>query len=366
MRFRNWLSLPLLGLVAATAEEVEGLKLSFWEKSVNLRGAFGYKDNLLLSNIKQEGSGFWLSGLDFSLLRASLDGGPQVTVFASAEDRRYFGSDDLDKEQLVLGQAKITQQLAGVWSIAGLAQYLYADQVFDASATEQLFETLPVKSHNIQLAPILTRNLPWNSELELKLTAERQLFNKPLDDYWEFGPELTYTKKYGNRSTASLSYTYDHRLYDTRNALRLDRVPLLDIPLRFDQHEFEFMVNHSWDQDRHWRIRFRALFERNEDSGAGFYDYNRYRLMQRFGYWGKDWQASVEGKVLHYDYDDQPVLGSSNVRRIWEYVFTFHLEKTVWKNLKVFADNEYEVVNSNYRLEEYTVNTVSAGVDWEF
>jgi hypothetical protein len=358
----------LVALASLYAEEddLEDLKLSFWEKSVNLRGALGYKDNVLLSNLNREGSGFWLSGLDFSLLRASLDGGPQVTVFASGEDRRYFSSEEIRKEQLVLSQAKVTQEFAENWAVGGIAQYLYADQVFDASATEELFETLPVKSHNMQVAPIVTRELPWNSELELRLNGERQFFNEPLDDYWEIGTELTYTKKYGNRSTISFSYTYDHRLYDTRNALDLDREPIENIPLRFDQHELELTLNHSWDKERHWRSRFRVLFEINQDNGPGFYDYYRYRVMKRFGYWGKDWQATIEGKVLHYDYQEQPVPGSAEVREIWEYVLALHGEKTIWKKLKVFADNEFEVVNSNYGVEEYTVNTVMVGVDWEF
>jgi hypothetical protein len=371
MRLRKSVIWPFTALAAvlsirAADELEEEFKLSFWEKSVNLRGAVGYKDNVLLSNVKPEGSGFWLTGLDFSLIRAALDGGPQVTLFASGEDRRYFAAEEIRKEQLVLAQGKITQEIFGNWSIGGLVQYLYADQVFDASATEQLFETLPVKGHNMQIAPILTRKLPWNSEVEVKFAGERQLFNKPLDDYWELGPELTFTKKYGNRSTIALAYTYDHRLYDTRHALGLDRFPLNDIPLRFDQHEFEFTLNHSWDKDRHWRTRTRLLFELNQDNGVGFYDYRRYRAMQRFGYWGKDWQAAIEGKVLFYDYERQPVFDGVDIRQVWEYSLTLHGEKTIWKKVKIFADYEYETVHSNYRLEEYSVNMVMAGVDWEF
>jgi hypothetical protein len=347
-------------------EESDELKLSLWDRSINLRGALGYKDNLLLSDLQREGSAFWLSGVDFSLLRAGLDEGPSITLFASAEDRRYFSSNEIEKEQLVLSQAKINQQVSDNWSVGAIAQYLYADQVFDASATEQLLETLPVKSHNVQVGPILTRTFPWNSELELKLTGERQLFNEPLDDYWEMGTQLMFTKKYGNRSSASLSYTYDHRLYDTRNALELNRQPIPETKLRFDQHEFEFTLNHSWDEERHWRSRVRALFEINQDNGVGFYDYYRYRIINRFGYYGKDWQATLEGKILHYNYQKQPVLGTTRVRQVWEYIGAVHVEKIIWRNLKLFADAEFETVHSNYELEEYKVKTVLAGVDWEF
>ncbi len=343
----------------------DDLKLSYWDKSVNFRGALGYKDNVLLSDVKRVRSAFWLSALDFSLFRAPLDGGPSVTIFASGEDRRYFSSAQVTHEDVVLSQARVTQELSPNWSVGALAQYLYADQVFDASVAEQIFETLPVKSHNLQFAPIVTRVLPWNSELEFKFTGERQLFNAPLDNFWEYGPELTFTKKYGNRSSAAFSYRYEHRLYDTRLALDLQRQEIPNAPLRFDQHEFEFTLNHSWDQARHWRSRLRLLYGMNADNGVGFYEYGRYRLMNRFGYYRKTWQVTAEGKVLYYDYDKQPVLNGKDVRQLWEYVAGIHAEKFIWKKLKIFADFEYETVSSNFRFEQYNVDTMMGGVDWE-
>ncbi|HTG45679.1 MAG TPA: hypothetical protein VK633_14245 [Verrucomicrobiae bacterium] len=362
---------PILLLAAALpglgrADEVGDLKLSLWERTVNLRGAFGYKDNVLLSHTQREASPFWQSALDFSLIRAALDDGPSVTFFLTGEDRRYFSSSEVEKEQLILSQAKFTQEISSEWALGGLAQYLYADQVFDASATEQFIQALKVKSHNIQFAPFVTRSLPGKMELELKFTGERQLFNEPLDDYWEIGPQLTWTKQYGHRSSAALSYTYDDRRYDTRRQLDLAFQPVENSSLRFDQHEFEGVINHSWDARRRWRSRARFLFEVNQDNGSGYYDYYRYRFSQRFGYYSKSWQATVEGKVLHYDYQRQPVPGTAELRQVWEYVAGLHLEKTIWNQLKIFADTEHEIVKSNYQVEEYWVNTLMGGVDWEF
>src|SRR5204863_1810477 len=124
--------------------------------------------------------------------------------------------------------------------------------------------------------------------------------------------------KYGNRSSVALSYRYEHRLYDTRHALDLDRQPIEDVPLRFNQHEFELTMSHSFDQARHWRNRLRLLFGINEDNGVGFYDYHRYRLIDRFGYYGKEWQATIEGKILYYDYLKQPNFGETAVRQMWD------------------------------------------------
>jgi hypothetical protein len=352
---------------AARAEEDEPkLDVALWDKSVTLRGALGYKDNVLLSSTQEDGSAFWQSALDVTLLRLSLDQGPNVTFFLSGEDRRYFSAEQIHKEQLLLTHLKLEQPFLEDWTASAALQYMYADQVYDASATEQILTTMPVKSHNIQVAPGIKRSLPGNSELELKLTAERQYFNEPLDDYWEFGPQLIYTKKYGHRSEATASYTLDHRNYDTRRELDLDFQEVPDTSLEYIQHEFELGVNHAWDEKRHWRSRARLLFEINDDGGTGFYDYYRYRLSKRIGYFADTWEATLEGKILHYDYRKQPVFGGTEVRSTWEYVIAAQGRKTIWKTLGLFADFEHEISDSNSALEEYTVTTIMGGVDWEF
>ena len=354
-------------LLAQEEQEPElALDLAIWDKSVTLRGALGYKDNVLLSSAQPEGSAFWQTTIDLTLLRASLESGPNFTFFLSAEDRRYFSAEDLEKEQLVLGQAKIEQPFLSDWVASATAQYLYIDQVYDASSTEQILETLPVQGHNLQFSPAIKRSLPWNTELELDFTVERQFFEEPLDDYWEVGPQLTFTKKYGHSSEASVSYTLDHRSYDERTERDLNFDPVPGSPLEYLQHEFELSLYHSWDANRRWRSRFRGLVEINEDGGTGFYDYTRYRLSKRFGYYGVDWQATLEGKILHYDYVKQPVFEGDEVRSTWEYVVNAHIEKSLWKKLTIFADTEYEMAKSNYALEEYNVLTIMGGVDWEF
>jgi hypothetical protein len=354
-------------LSAARAEdEIDVPSLSFWDKTLDVRGALGYKDNVLLSKSDRQGSAFWLSGLDVTLLRASLDDSPTLTFFVSGEDRRYFSSESVDKEQLLLSQARLSKNINDNLTFGLLGQYVYADQVFDASSTEAVPEILPVKSQNIQAAVSISRDLPWNSKLEASFTGERQIFQDPLDSYWEAGPTLTWSKRYENHSDASLSYAFDYRDYDTRNAITLAFELVPGSALAFDQHKLEFALDHSWDAARHWRNRTKFLFEINQDNSTGFYDYNRYRFAERFGYFATNWQATIEGKLLHYDYARQPVFGTSDIRSTWEYVLAFHAERTVWKKLKIFVEGEVDRADSNYAIEQYSANTVMSGFDWEF
>lgn len=341
--------------------------LALWDKSINLRGALGYKDNVLLSPAQEQPSAFWLTAFDFMLLRASLDPADATfTFFVSGEDRRYLASIDVEKEQQLLTQTKWEKPFLTDWKGGGLVQYVYADQVFDASATEELLETLPIKSHNFQAAPLLTRELPGHSELQLRFNLERQYFNEPLDDYWEIGPQATFRKIYGHKSEWLVGYTWDHRSYDERHQFGLDAQSIDGTSLRFEQHEFETSITHAWDQARHWRSRLRVLFELNDDNGPGYYDYRRHRWSKRIGYYGDDWEVTAEGRILYYDYLRQPVSPGGEVRQVWEYVLAMRAEKLLWKKIRGFAESEHERVHSNYRLEEYTVNTILGGVDWEF
>jgi len=348
------------------AEDADEIDTTIWDKSINLRGAIGYKDNVILSRNNREGSAFWQTEAEVMAFRIDAEQGLTLTLFASGEDRRYFSADSIDHEQSLVTQAKVDWDFKPDWQTGLSLTYSYLNAVFDASATEDIFETLLVKSHRISLAPYISRDLPWNSTLEFQFNIERQFFNEPLDDYWEYSPQVSWKKRYGNRSDVTLSYTLHDRPYDTREALTLQFERIPNTTVEYLQHELESTWNHSWDTNRYWRTRTRLGVVFNQDNGDGFFDYTRYRFSERFGYYRKKWQAVIEGKVLYYDYARQVVFGTSDVRQFWEYVVGVRAERNLLRKLKVFLESEHEWLNSNVPIDEYQVNTVMTGVDWEF
>lgn len=358
--------LILLGARAGWGEPSPAVRETIWDKSLTLRGSLGYKDNPLLTQARAEGSGFWQSSADLSLFNAGPGRSSFFSFYLSAEDRRYFSAPRIGGEQLVLSQMKFEVPFAERWKWGAVVQYVYANQVMDASSTEELLRTLQVRSHNLQWSPLVSRQLPWQWKIEARFHIERQWFNEPLDDYWELTPQVVLSRPYGHRSELSLSYQADQRAYDTRGQIGRDRRSLPGSSLRFEQHETELALNHVWDQARRWRTRSRFLFEVNQDNGPGYYDYRRYRWAQRFGYYTKNWQATVEGKVLHHAYEWQPVPGRDEPRQNWDYSLGVQFEKTLWRSLRLVAESEHETVHSNYELEEYVANTITAGLEWEF
>src|SRR5690606_28511475 len=151
------------------------------------------------------------------------------------------------------------------WKGGTELEYFYLDQVVDVSATENIFRSLPVRSHSIVAAPYVSRELPWQSLLKLEMKVARQYYNEPLDDYWEFGPELTLEKEYGHGSDVSLTYAFRQRDYDTREQLGLDFFSLPETALKFSQHEAELTVSHHWGEEERWRSRLRLGYELNQD-----------------------------------------------------------------------------------------------------
>lgn len=373
-RLRSFLlPLTLLAFVAsaradtnAFLPELELPDLPLWDYTVNLRAGAGYKDNLLLNRAATESSYLLSTALETMILRLPLDG-RQLTCFVSAEDVRYPDGNEVKKEQLLLalaqGKLEFSPTLAG-----GLAaQYIYQDQVLDVSATETNTEPLQLRGHQLTLRPSARWKLPHQGWFEAEFLGQRQLFDETVDDYWESGPRLTLGRDYGRRSSVSLAYSFAWRLYDTRTPLQLDGMPIPDEDLEFRRHDVELALRHNWDARRHWRTVTRLNVQFNQDNGPGYFDYGLYRFTQQLRYVAADWDLKVQARVSYYDYAQQPISSTDpTVREKTLVAAGFRGERKLTKHLKLFADYQYEQSFSNLTTDEYRVQTVMAGIDWEF
>jgi hypothetical protein len=340
--------------------------ISVWDKSFNIRAGFGFKDNVLLSEVNKRDSAFVLSGFDAMLLRLPIDG-PQVLLFVSGDDQRYLSDVSVNKEQSLIALSRIQKEFAGQWE-AGLAlEYFYQDQVFDVSATEADLSTLQLQAHSLKANPSLERKFAEHYHLKLELPITRQYLRKPLDDYWEGGPKLTFQRDYGNRSSAWVSYEFSERLYDERHETDDLGNDIPGTSLKFQQHEFELGSRHFWDEKRRWRTETKVAYELNLDSGDGFFDYHRYQGSEQLRYTAATWMVRGQAKVNYYDYHIQPVTaGDSETRHYATLGFNLRGEKNLTKALKLYAEYDFEQALSNRETHEYEANTVLGGLDWEF
>jgi hypothetical protein len=342
-----------------TKAEVEE-KISPWDWSGTLRTGVGYKDNILLSDFFKESSVFTMAGMEAFLFRVPTDGW-EYTGFISAEDRRYWQSDIVPKEQYLLISSDVKKAFSEKWK-AGLGlQYFYNDQVFDASVTEGLPFRVRAKLNRFSGAPSVQYRISDRSRLEAYFNVVREQFELPLDDSWETGPRVVYVQKYGEiGSEISTTVLWRHRTYDTRSAPSFD-----DKSLVFNVPEFEFGVKHNWDEEKRWKSRVRMGLELNRDNGDGFFDYHRWKVSHELDFTQGGFEGILQAKFLHYEYPHQTVEDIGQQRRRTELVFGARAKQSIMKHLSAFVELEHERVLATDIEERYNATTIWGGVEWE-
>jgi len=353
-------------LEAAPENPLDPRQLSLWATSANLRGGFGYRDNVLLSSARPQASPFSLVGLELFAYRLPLDG-TEVSLLASGEDKRYLDAPDADKEQFLTANASIERQFGG--PLAGLVsvQYFYMDQVFDASTTEYDLGVVVARGHGLLGKPGLRTALGARTWLDLEGMVAYQWLDSPLDDYWENGPRLAVRHEYGYRSEIQLSYRLVGRDYATRLQVAANGDPLAGTSLAYQIHRVEVVWRQNLDQRRLWRTTTKLGLELNHDNGSGYFDYTRYFGGLQARYEGAGWEVKGQLDVSHYEYVLQTVAVDDPARRRkTSLAATLSANKKLSRRFSLFAEYEYEQSLANQESDRYNVHTVTAGLDTEF
>jgi len=228
---------------SAEADLAEELKLPLWYPSFAMRGAFGYKDNVTLSQTAAEASAFWLTGVEALVFRLPTRGW-QFNMFVSAEDVRYFDAESVDNEQIATAVGQVSKDFGEGWKSTLGVNYLFQNQVFDFSTTYTGPDSIgQVRGH--YLSPRWSgRKKLGDYHVEVEMIGTRQWLEAPLDSYWQVGPRLAAGRAYGFGSEATLSYSWSQLNYDTR--LQSDRAgnPLTGTSLALQTHLTELSLTH--------------------------------------------------------------------------------------------------------------------------
>lgn len=363
------LQAPLSGadLDGSDLELEEALELpSLWVRSVEARLWTGFKDNVLLANRDEEESPLIAGGADFGLFRLPMDGW-EWFFLSSADYTRYPNAAAAKEESSAIAQGQGQKEFGDGWKAGGSAEYIYFNQVFDASILQDERRAIKLEAHGFTVRPMISKALRETFRLELELPSTRQFFGDIIDDYWETGAELTLGREFTRATDLAASYEFLDRFHDSRESrdsagrLQPGRI------LQFRQHELTLAWRQFWDPDRRWRTVTRLSLQLNEDNGGGYYDYLRPEFSEQIRYESKSWAARAEVRVAHYLYAHQRVSDSDSPIRERTYVrLNLRGEKNLWKTLKLFAQYEYERALSNLETDTYTANTISAGLDWEY
>jgi hypothetical protein len=343
-------------------EEALQEPVSPWDWSATLRGGVGYKDNILLSDFFKESSIFTFTEADFFFFRVPTDDAWEFTGVLSGQDRRFWQSDTVEKEQFLLTSADVKKGFGESWKVGLGLQYFYNDQIFDASVAEGLPFRVRAKLHRISGGPSVQYKISDTQRLEWNFNVIRQEFGEPLDDSWEFGPKILFGQKYGDRgSEFTTSVQFRHRSYDTRSAPGEDGKSLA-----FEIPELEVGVKHYWDADKEWMSRVRAGLEINRDNGHGAFDfdYRRWKISKEVDFTRGGFEGMLQAKFLYYEYLHQTI-ENAGPRRRTELVFSGRARKEIMKRVFLFGEAEHEWVMATDFEERYHATTVWGGIEWE-
>jgi hypothetical protein len=340
--------------------------LPSWEPSATLKTALGYKDNVGLSRTAPEASAFVHTAVEGMVLRLPVDG-TQVLLYLAAEDTRFWESSRLDHEDFAMTQLEVRRFWENDWQAALGLEGMYFDQLIDFSITDTNLAALPARGLSLTVRPGVRRELSSAIWLSLETPVSRQLYKDSVDDYWEGGPKLTLGRTYGRQSEVSLSYLFTQRGYNRAPGRDADGDTITNSVRRVSHHEVQIGWKHFWDAKRHWRSSTRLGYRHSAENVSGYFDYERYELVHQWRFKTGRWELSAEGRVAHYRFPVQTVSDTDpEKRRRTDLRATLRAERQLNPHLRLHAQYEYERSDSNQLLDEYAVNTVSAGVSVEF
>jgi len=336
-----------------------------WDSDVSARLRGGYKDNVLLSSFTPEESGFVGAGLEWFVSRAFNERW-SLEIFGDAEERHYFSADSVDNEQTAFAMVQLQRRWADTWSLKGACEYLYQNQMVDVSATEPQFETMQVVGHAIVVRPAV-RWTPGKCWLELQTPGQRQLYESPMDDSWQYGAKLQLGLPVDETTEYSLSYEFARNPFDTERDRQPNSLPIPGSQRVMDQHEGRFVWRQSWDAARRWQTTFRVSAKTVLDNATGYYDYARAQLFCQLRFRQKNWEASAECRWGHYTYPVQTVSAEDpTLRRRAELVCGIHAERRLSRRFKAVADYTFERTQGNRVGDDYSANTASGGLNFTF
>lgn len=363
-----------LGAADATDAEVEAAlraagaaPVRRWELTANLRVAAGYKDNVLLSAVHDEGSGFARGEAEvFWWLPPS----PrfEALAFANVAVTRFVDSEENPRELQAFAHTE-ARWFAGPWQLTVLTEGYRLDQVFDLSETrvERLTAKLAVTGG---LASTVLRWEPAaNWHVELKPAVQRDRYRDGSDDNTQRSGRVTLGRAWREgRFAATIAAQALERDYVRRVRYTVAGRPLLGTDLNFRQREAEARFSATWDAGRRWSTATALGWADNDDNGSGYFDYEQQIARQEITWARAPWKVRLLGRAARFDYAVQTVgIGIAPPNRIKEeFLGQLRVERQFGPRLTGYVDYAWERSRSNDPLARYRVKTALAGVDFAF
>ncbi len=348
----------LLSILEEVSEEDDSAAFfSLNETSILFGSLVGRKSNVLYASnpVAEDRSLFGVHG-EFLYWGLNYTG-HRMTFYNYFEHLGFLAQGQADKEQIAISSFNYELPVYKEHKVIFDFGYLYQDQVFDVSSSEDSLFTVQAMGHQFSSSLGWKKKFDSNLTLQLSAAAERQVFAFPLDDYWQWGPVFEANWETDSRHELTFQSRFQNRDYDTRNET------ITGVPLRFKRLDSVLEWEYDIDEDGHWWTGVELGYRRNEDNGGGFFDYHRYSIGPTLGYEDDLWNVEVSYSYRKYFYELQ-FFGTESLIRD-DSLLTFRIKYHVNDNWKWFGECESQIAGSSDPADEYEVFSIITGFDYE-
>lgn len=344
--------------------ELAKLIASPWQRTLTLRAAMGYRDNLLLSPF---------APISRTLAQAEIEGFAwrlpvhnwEFVAFLNGDVMRYLSPPPETRgEQQWFGHGELRWLPSPAWRLTLSGQAYYQDMVMDLSDTAATREVVATRMHGALVTVAGRVNFPAGFAFTPSVQVHRSTYREFPGDYDEVkgGGQLEW--KSGQGLVISAAWFERARQYDERTQYTAGGRELVGTHLRFRQHEGELRAAETWTGYGHWTATAVLSGVENRDGASGFFDYREKRGRLEIAWERGPWRLTAGGDAKRRDYLVQTAgIGIAPPPRVAdEYEVSGRVEWQARKDWSLFAEHRWERSRSNESDFNYRANTSILGV----
>ncbi len=352
--------LPLFLLVVAWGEDAEdSFNVNAGEWSA--RAGYGYKENVLYSEVAPIDSPFAYLGIEGIAQREFVERGSEWTTMLLLDNRSFTKGADLPDETFGLLLSQYSRYVGLDGELTGGLQYVYFNQAFDATFDVLDPNQIVLRGQEPKLF-VDWEGFFWQFGYTASLGASRMYFQDPSNDFetidWEW--EADYLIRGESRALVSVNghwRDYTDRPVRDASGARLDSMTLGE-----DQVGFEVAFSRPqglWGLGG--ELELGVDFEARRDRHFGYYDRDSLKYGLEWAGGGEKWSLRLDLGYAEREYRVQRVDGEA-FRRSEEWVGYLDLERELSDSWALFLSLNYDESDSNETYFSYVSNSVMLGL----
>jgi hypothetical protein len=345
--------------------QLAGLLDAGWQPSLQAKLGVGWDSNPLLSSATKEESGFARIGVEGMFWRP--DPAPHAVEwisFLNAAYRRMFSAPSLPDETEAFFQGEARWRPTPPFRLSLLAQAFYLDSVLDLSTESERLST-PLQDAGFKTGVTARWDATPHWWAEASSTYGRSNFRLIPEDYQEYrlGFRSGWQASPGGLKVA-VGVRESFRRYSDRTVTTIAGRPLAGPGLRYRTPELELSVEETADWHGRWHFSATATGSRNDDNGAGYFNYRLGRALVSADWRSGAWEVESSFAASRYRWDEQLAgIGLDPPRRERrDAAFTLQVNRRINPRWFVFVDAERECVSSNDSSAAYNLTSFSTGL----